>query len=419
MNINDILNDIGKKSLIASNQVKNFTSEEKNNLLMKIAEKINLDKELILSANKKDISIASESIDKAMLDRLTLNPDRVESIIKSINDIVLLEDPINKIINKNKRPNGMLVERVSVPLGVIGIIYESRPNVTIDASVLCLKAGNSVILRGGKESYYSNLQLVTSARNALEESNYDKNIIQFIETTDRDAVDYMLSEMSQYIDVIIPRGGKGLVKKVQDKAKVPVIGHLDGICHVYVDEFADKDKAEQIVNNSKLRRTGICGAAETLLVHKNCIDSHLPNIINILRSGGCEVRVDEIITKKYPDLIKASEDDWNTEYLDSIISIKIVENVNDAIKHIAKYGSNHTESILTENSENAELFLNHVGSAIVMHNASTQFADGGEFGLGAEIGIATGKLHARGPVGLEGLTTYKYKVRGDGQIRPL
>jgi glutamate-5-semialdehyde dehydrogenase len=419
MNINDILNDIGKKSLIASNQVKNFTSEEKNNLLMKIAEKINLDKELILSANKKDISIASESIDKAMLDRLALNPDRVESIIKSINDIVLLEDPINKIINKNKRPNGMLVERVSVPLGVIGIIYESRPNVTIDASVLCLKAGNSVILRGGKESYYSNLQLVTSARNALEESNYDKNIIQFIETTDRDAVDYMLSEMSQYIDVIIPRGGKGLVKKVQDKAKVPVIGHLDGICHVYVDEFADKDKAEQIVNNSKLRRTGICGAAETLLVHKNCIDSHLPNIINILRSGGCEVRVDEIITKKYPDLIKASEDDWNTEYLDSIISIKIVENVNDAIKHIAKYGSNHTESILTENSKNAELFLNHVGSAIVMHNTSTQFADGGEFGLGAEIGIATGKLHARGPVGLEGLTTYKYKVRGDGQIRPL
>ena len=419
MNINDSLNEKGKNSLSASNQAKNLTAEEKDNHLMKIAEKINLDKELILSANKKDISIASESIDKAMLDRLMLNPDRVESIIKSINDIVLLEDPINKIINKNKRPNGMLVERVSVPLGVIGIIYESRPNVTIDASVLCLKAGNSVILRGGKESYYSNLQLVTSARNALEESNYDKNIIQFIETTDRDAVDYMLSEMSQYIDVIIPRGGKGLVKKVQDKAKVPVIGHLDGICHVYVDEFADKDKAEQIVNNSKLRRTGICGAAETLLVHKNCIDSHLPNIINILRSGGCEVRVDETITKKYPDLIKASEDDWNTEYLDSIISIKIVENVNDAIKHIAKYGSNHTESILTENSENAELFLNHVGSAIVMHNTSTQFADGGEFGLGAEIGIATGKLHARGPVGLEGLTTYKYKVRGDGQIRPL
>ena len=418
MNIIDSLNDIGRKSLVASNQVKNFTSEEKNNLLIKIAEKINSDKELILNANQKDISIASETIDKAMLDRLALNSDRVDSIINSINDIVLLEDPINKVINKNERPNGMLVERVSVPLGVIGIIYESRPNVTIDASVLCLKAGNSVILRGGKESYYSNLQLVTSARNALEESNYDKNIIQFIETTDRDAVDYMLSEMSQYIDVIIPRGGKGLVKKVQDKAKIPVIGHLDGICHVYVDEFADKDKAEQVVNNSKLRRTGICGAAETLLVHKDCIDSHLPSIINILESGGCEIRGDEMITKNYPDLIKANEDDWKTEYLDSIISIKIVADVNDAIKHITKYGSNHTESIITENTENAELFLNHVGSAIVMHNTSTQFADGGEFGLGAEIGIATGKLHARGPVGLEGLTTYKYKVRGDGQIRP-
>ena len=418
MNINDSLNDIGRKSLVASNQVKNFTSEEKNNLLTKIAEKINSDKELILNANQKDISIAADSIDKAMLDRLALNSDRVDSIINSINDIVLLEDPINKVINKNERPNGMLVERVSVPLGVIGIIYESRPNVTIDASVLCLKAGNSVILRGGKESYYSNLQLVTSARNALEESNYDKNIIQFIETTDRNAVDYMLSEMSHYIDVIIPRGGKGLVKKVQDKAKIPVIGHLDGICHVYVDEFADKDKAKQVVNNSKLRRTGICGAAETLLVHKDCIESHLPSIINILKSGGCEIRGDEMIIKNYPDLIKANEDDWKTEYLDSIISIKIVEDVNDAIKHITKYGSNHTESIITENKENAEIFLNHVDSAIVMHNTSTQFADGGEFGLGAEIGIATGKLHARGPVGLEGLTTYKYKVRGDGQIRP-
>ena len=418
MNIIDSLNDIGRKSLVASNQVKNFTSEEKNNLLIKIAEKINLDRELILDANQKDISIATDTIDKAMLDRLALNSDRVDSIINSIKDIVLLEDPINKVINKNERPNGILVERVSVPLGVIGIIYESRPNVTIDASVLCLKAGNSVILRGGKESYYSNLQLVTSARNALEEANYDKNIIQFIETTDRNAVDYMLAEMSQYIDVIIPRGGKGLVKKVQDKAKIPVIGHLDGICHVYVDEFADKDKAEQVVNNSKLRRTGICGAAETLLVHKDCIDSHLPSIINILKNGGCEIRGDETIIKNFPELIKANEDDWKTEYLDSIISIKIVADVNDAITHITNYGSNHTESIITENKENAELFLSHVGSAIVMHNTSTQFADGGEFGLGAEIGIATGKLHARGPVGLEGLTTYKYKVRGDGQIRP-
>lgn len=418
MNINEELNDIGKKSLIASNQVKNLTSKEKNNLLIKISEKIKLDKNLILEANKKDILIVSDSIDKAMLDRLTLNSDRVNSIIKSIEEIISLEDPINKVLNKNERPNGMVVERVSVPLGVIGIIYESRPNVTIDASVLCLKAGNSVILRGGKESYYSNLQLVNTAREALQEAGYNKDIIQFIETTDRSAVDYMLSEMSRYIDVIIPRGGKGLVKKVQDKAKIPVIGHLDGICHVYVDEYADKNKAEQVVNNSKLRRTGICGAAETLLIHKNCIESHLPNIINLLKNGGCEIRGDEIIMKNFPDLEKANENDWKTEYLDSIISIKVVGSVNEAIEHIDKYGSNHTESIITEDINNAELFLNHVNSAIVMHNTSTQFADGGEFGLGAEIGIATGKLHARGPVGLEGLTTYKYKVRGNGQIRP-
>ena len=418
MNINEELNDIGKKSLIASNQVKNLTSKEKNNLLIKISEKIKLDKNLILEANKKDILIVSDSIDKAMLDRLTLNSDRVNSIIKSIEEIISLEDPINKVLNENERPNGMVVERVSVPLGVIGIIYESRPNVTIDASVLCLKAGNSVILRGGKESYYSNLQLVNTAREALQEAGYNKDIIQFIETTDRSAVDYMLSEMSRYIDVIIPRGGKGLVKKVQDKAKIPVIGHLDGICHVYVDEYADKNKAEQVVNNSKLRRTGICGAAETLLIHKNCIESHLPNIINLLKNGGCEIRGDEIIMKNFPDLEKANENDWKTEYLDSIISIKVVGSVNEAIEHIDKYGSNHTESIITEDINNAELFLNHVNSAIVMHNTSTQFADGGEFGLGAEIGIATGKLHARGPVGLEGLTTYKYKVRGNGQIRP-
>ena len=418
MSINEELNNIGKKSLIASDQVKNFTSDEKNNLLIKISEQINLDRDLILEANKKDISIATESIDKAMLDRLALNSERVDSIIKSIEDIVSLEDPINKVLNKNERPNGMVVERISVPLGVIGIIYESRPNVTIDASVLCLKAGNSVILRGGKESYYSNLQLANSARNALREAGYDENIIQFIETINRDAVDYMLSEMGQYIDVIIPRGGKGLVKKVQDKAKIPVIGHLDGICHVYVDEYADKDKAEQLVNNSKLRRTGICGAAETLLIHKNCVESHMPNILNLLKNGGCEIRGDETVIANFPDLAKANENDWKTEYLDSIISVKVVKNVNEAIEHIAKYGSNHTESIITEDINNAELFLNHVSSAIVMHNTSTQFADGGEFGLGAEIGIATGKLHARGPVGLEGLTTYKYKVRGNGQIRP-
>jgi len=312
----------------------------------------------------------------------------------------------------------MKVERVSVPLGVVGIIYESRPNVTVDASILCLKSGNSVILRGGSESFNSNLQLVKSMQKACSNIGLDKNIIQFIETTDRSAVDYMLSKMSDYIDVVVPRGGKGLVKKVQESAKIPVIGHLDGICHIYVDESSDPSTASKIVTNAKLRRTSICGAAETVLIDEKCLDSHLPKIINDLKSGGCEIRGDERCKEKFNEVILASDDDWKTEYLDAIISIRVVNGVEDAIDHIEKYGSGHTESIVSENKDNVEQFLNSVGSAIVMHNASTQFADGGEFGLGAEIGIATGKLHARGPVGLEGLTTYKYIVRGNGQIRP-
>jgi len=305
-----------------------------------------------------------------------------------------------------------------VPLGVVGIIYESRPNVTVDASILCLKSGNSVILRGGSESFNSNLQLVKSMQKACNNIGLDKNIIQFIETTDRSAVDYMLSKMSDYIDVVVPRGGKGLVKKVQESAKIPVIGHLDGICHIYVDESSDPSTASKIVTNAKLRRTSICGAAETVLIDEKCLDSHLPKIINDLKSGGCEIRGDKRCKEKFNEVILASDDDWKTEYLDAIISIRVVNGVEDAIDHIEKYGSGHTESIVSENKDNVEQFLNSVGSAIVMHNTSTQFADGGEFGLGAEIGIATGKLHARGPVGLEGLTTYKYIVRGNGQIRP-
>jgi len=303
-------------------------------------------------------------------------------------------------------------------LGVVGIIYESRPNVTVDASILCLKSGNSVILRGGSESFNSNLQLVKSMQKACSNIGLDKNIIQFIETTDRSAVDYMLSKMSDYIDVVVPRGGKGLVKKVQESAKIPVIGHLDGICHIYVDESSDPTTASKIVTNAKLRRTSICGAAETVLIDEKCIDSHLPKIINDLKSGGCEIRGDKKCKEKFNEVILASDDDWKTEYLDAIISIRIVNGVEDAIDHIEKYGSGHTESIVSESKDSVEKFLNSVGSAIVMHNTSTQFADGGEFGLGAEIGIATGKLHARGPVGLEGLTTYKYIVRGNGQIRP-
>ena len=418
MNIEKYLNQLGENSIAASNKIKSLTLDEKNSLLESISKSIIEDKSDIIKANDKDVDQAQEKLSKSMIDRLQLNEERIYGIIQSIETVISLPDPIGNILFTNTRPNGLKVERVSVPLGVVGIIYESRPNVTVDASILCLKSGNSVILRGGSESFNSNLQLVKSMQKACSNIGLDKNIIQFIETTDRSAVDYMLSKMSDYIDVIVPRGGKGLVKKVQEYAKIPVIGHLDGICHIYVDESSDPTTASKIVTNAKLRRTSICGAAETVLIDEKCIDSHLPKIINDLKSGGCEIRGDERCKEKFNEVILASDDDWKTEYLDATISIRIVNGVEDAIDHIEKYGSGHTESIVSESKDSVEKFLNSVGSAIVMHNASTQFADGGEFGLGAEIGIATGKLHARGPVGLEGLTTYKYIVRGNGQIRP-
>ena len=418
MNIETYLNQLGENSVIASNKIKSLTLDEKNALLESISKSIIEDRSDIIKANDKDIIEAQEKLSKSMIDRLQLNEERIDGIIQSIETVISLPDPIGNILFTNTRPNGMKVERVSVPLGVVGIIYESRPNVTVDASILCLKSGNSVILRGGSESFNSNLQLVKSMQKACGNIGLDKNIIQFIETTDRSAVDYMLSKMSDYIDVVVPRGGKGLVKKVQESAKIPVIGHLDGICHIYVDESSDPSTASNIVTNAKLRRTSICGAAETVLIDEKCLNSHLPKIINDLKSGGCEIRGDERCKEKFNEVILASDDDWKTEYLDAIISIRVVNGVEDAIDHIEKYGSGHTESIVSENKDNVEQFLNSVGSAIVMHNTSTQFADGGEFGLGAEIGIATGKLHARGPVGLEGLTTYKYIVRGNGQIRP-
>ena len=418
MNIEKYLNELGENSVTASNKIKSLTLDEKNSLLESISKAIIEDKSDIIKANNKDVEKAQEKLSKSMIDRLQLNEERIEGIIQSIKTVISLPDPIGNILFTNKRPNGMKVERVSVPLGVVGIIYESRPNVTVDASILCLKSGNSVILRGGSESFNSNLQFVKSMQKACCNIGLDKNIIQFIETTDRSAVDYMLSKMSDYIDVVIPRGGKGLVKKVQESAKIPVIGHLDGICHIYVDESSDPETASKIVTNAKLRRTSICGAAETVLIDEKCIDSHLPTIINDLKSGGCEIRGDKRCKERFNEVILASDDDWRTEYLDAIISIRIVNGVEEAIDHIEKYGSGHTESIVSESENSVEKFLNSVGSAIVMHNTSTQFADGGEFGLGAEIGIATGKLHARGPVGLEGLTTYKYIVRGNGQIRP-
>ena len=418
MSINVELNTLGFESVTASKEIRSFSEDKKNKILEEIISSLEKNKKEILDANNLDIQESEKNLSKAMIDRLLLNDERYEGIINSIKNVIALNDPVGNVLFSNQRPNGMIVERVSVPLGVIGIIYESRPNVTVDATVLCLKAGNSVILRGGSECFNTNTALVKYMQDSLSKSGVNKNIVQYINTTDRAAVDHMLSGMVDFIDVVVPRGGKGLVKKVQDTAKIPVIGHLDGICHLYVDETSDPDKASEIVTNAKLRRTGICGAAETLLIDEKCLNTHLPKIIDSLLSGGCEIRGDKACVKLSDRILPATEIDWGTEYLDAIISIKTVKNMDEAIDHIAKYGSGHTESIISENQSKVEKFLNSVNSAIVMHNASTQFADGGEFGLGAEIGIATGKLHARGPVGLEGLTTYKYIVRGSGQVRP-
>jgi glutamate-5-semialdehyde dehydrogenase len=419
MIISDYMTKVGQQSVKASAELKSLSTKAKDSLLLSIAENIRNEKDKIITANNEDLNLAKKNkMPKAMLNRLMLDSDRIEGIAKSVEEIVKLPDPIGKNLYETERPNGLIINRISVPLGVIGIIYESRPNVTVDASVLCIKAGNVVILRGGSESYNSNACLTSVIQSALIKNNLDKDIVQCVETTDRAAVDYMLAEMSDTIDVIIPRGGKGLVKKVQDKAKVPVIGHLEGICHIYVNKSANLNTAIQVIHNAKLRRTEICGAAETLLVDREYAKDNLDKIITSLYEGSCEIRGDIFSKEIDSRILLADEKDWSTEYLDAIISIKLVDNIDEAIDHITKYGSGHTESIIAENKDIADKFLSLVDSAIVMHNTSTQFADGGEFGLGAEIGISTGRLHARGPVGLEGLTTYKYIVRGNGQIRP-
>jgi glutamate-5-semialdehyde dehydrogenase len=331
--------------------------------------------------------------------------------------IVQLPDPVGTVLATWKRPNGLIIQRVRVPLGVIAIIYESRPNVTADAGALCLKSGNAVILRGGSESQHSSRAIHECLQQGLEAAQLPRAAIQIVPTTDRAAVGYLLAGMADYIDVIVPRGGKSLIERVQKEARVPVIGHLEGNCHVYVDRDADINMAREIVVNAKMRRTGICGAAETLLVDRACAPTHLAPLVKALLDAGCEVRGDAQVQKVDPRVRAASEDDWYTEYLDAIIAARVVDGVEGAIEHIHKYGSAHTESIVTENKVAAEKFLARVDSAIVLHNASTQFADGGEFGMGAEIGISTDKFHARGPVGVEQLTSYKYVVRGSGQVR--
>ncbi len=410
---------MGKNARKASQILTLANSDLKNSALEAMAVDIEKNKENILEANIKDVEKAkANNISKSFLDRLILNDERIESISDGLREIIKIEDPVGQTMSKWDRPNGLNIERVRTPLGVIGVIYESRPNVTADAGALCLKAGNAVILRGGSESYYSSNAIYNSLKNGLIKAGLPEYSIQIIPTTDRNAVGYLLSGLNDSIDVVVPRGGKSLVERVQNEAKVPVFGHLEGICHVYIDKDADVKKAIEVTVNAKMRRTGICGAAETLLIDKENADIFLPKLAEALEDLDCELRGCNNSLKIINDMIPAEENDWSTEYLDAIISVKIVDGIRGAIDHINSYSTSHTDSIITENIKTADIFLKEIDSAIVMHNASTQFADGGEFGMGAEIGIATGRFHARGPVGVEQLTSFKYIVRGSGQVRP-
>lgn len=414
-----IMREIGVKARKAATTLANASTKQKDAALLAAAMCVRANVDDILAANELDVADARKNgLTPAMIDRLTLDAKRVEAIAKAIEDIAALPDPVGSKMTEWDRPNGLHIERVRVPLGVIGIIYESRPNVTADAGALCLKAGNAAVLRGGSEASRSNKAIHESLVEGILASNLPEASIQLVPVTDRGAVGEMLRGLGGNLDVIVPRGGKSLVARVQDEARVPVFAHLEGICHVYVDGEADLAMAREVVVNAKLRRTGICGAAETLLVDEACASTHLTPLVQALLDGGCEVRGDEATQKVDARVRLATEEDWRTEYLDAIISVRVVKGVGEAIAHIGEYGSHHTDSIVTANAKTAERFLNEVDSAIVLHNASTQFADGGEFGMGAEIGIATGKFHARGPVGVEQLTSFKYLVRGSGQTRP-
>jgi len=417
--IGHVMEQIGHAAVEAASVLALATTEQKNAALAAAAKSIRQKSAAILEANAQDMNAARErDLGSAMLDRLKLDEKRVEGIARAIEEVRELPDPVGTVAAEWDRPNGLHIQRVRVPLGVVGIIYESRPNVTADAGVLCLKSGNAVILRGGSESTNSSRAIHASLVEGLRAAGLPDASIQMVPTTDRAAVGYMLSAMTDFIDVIVPRGGKSLIERVKREARVPVIGHLDGNCHVYVDRDSDVRMAIQIAVNAKMRRTGVCGAAETLLVDRAVAGTHLAPVVRALLDAGCEVRGDETVQKADARVRKATEDDWYTEYLDSIIAARIVDGVDGAVEHIAKYGSAHTESIVTDNDATAERFLQRVDSAIVLHNASTQFADGGEFGMGAEIGISTDRFHARGPVGVAELTSYKYVVRGSGQTRP-
>jgi glutamate-5-semialdehyde dehydrogenase len=409
---------MGEAARAASAEVAKAGPEKRTAALKAMAARIRAAAPQILAANAEDMTAANaKGISGAMLDRLELTPARIEAMAKGVEDVAALADPVGTVLATWTRPNGLEISRVRGPIGVIGIIYESRPNVTADAGALCLRAANAVILRGGSESLKSSRVIADALRAGLADSGLPQNAIQLVQTPDRAAVGHILSGLDGRLDVVVPRGGKSLVARVQDEARVPVIGHLEGLCHTYIHAKADPAKAEAIIVNAKMRRVGVCGSTETMLIDAAIAPTLLPRLAKALETAGCELRGDERARAIHP-MKTATVEDWTTEYLAPILAIAVVDNIDDAMAHIARYGSQHTESIVTEDSSAAERFLREVDSAIVMHNASTQFADGGEFGMGAEIGIATGRLHARGPFGAEQLTIFKYVVRGEGQIRP-
>jgi glutamate-5-semialdehyde dehydrogenase len=414
-----LMHEIGARARAAAAALAIAPTAAKDSALREAAAELRRREAEILAANAEDVAaMRAAGATAAMIDRGTLTPARVAGIAESLEAIAALPDPVGGVIAAWERPNGLKIERVRTPLGVVGVIFESRPNVTADAGGLCLKAGNAVILRGGSDTHRSSAAIHACLVAGLRAAGLPEHAVQLVPTTDRAAVGAMLRGLDGAIDVIVPRGGKALVARVQEEARVPVFAHLEGVCHVYVHAPADLDMARNIVVNAKMRRTGICGAAETLLVDKTLKDSHLPVLLRALQEAGCAIRGDEAARSVVPGVEPASEEDWYAEYLDAIIAVRVVDGLDEAIRHVATYGSHHTDAIVTDDTAAAERFMAELDSAILLHNASTQFADGGEFGMGAEIGIATGKMHARGPVGVEQLTSFKYRVRGTGQTRP-
>lgn len=415
----ELMRGLGTRARAAARELSRATTAQKDAALRAAAAAIRAGRAGIIAANARDMEAArARGLAQALLDRLLLDAGRVEGMAGSIDEVIALPDPVGQVMAEWTRPNGLRIRRVRVPLGVIGIIYESRPNVTADAGALCLKSGNAVILRGGSESFHSSTAIHRCLQQGLREAGLPEDAIQMVPTTDREAVGYLLGQMQEFVDVVVPRGGRSLIERVMRDARVPVIGHLEGLCHTYVHHSADLEMARRVVLNAKMRRTGICGATETLLIDRACLDTHYRPIADALVAAGCELRGDAEVCARDPRAKPATEQDWRTEYLDAVISIRVVGGVDEAIGHISRYGSGHTEAIIAEDAAVVERFFRDLDSAILLHNASTQFADGGEFGMGAEIGIATGRIHARGPVGAEQLTSFKYLVLGRGQTRP-